>query len=100
VAQMDHGASLGQVAQGFSASSEFRTIYGAAPTDEGLVGGFYHNVLGRAPEPAGLDYWVGVLHAGSSAGSVLASISESAENVALVAPRIANGIALDLAPFL
>ncbi|WP_406857311.1 DUF4214 domain-containing protein [Alsobacter sp. KACC 23698] len=100
VAQMDHGASLGQVAQGFSASSEFRAIHGTAPTAEGLVNGFYQNVLGRAPEKAGFDYWVGALHAGSSSGAVLASISESAENVALVAPKIANGVALDLAPFL
>jgi hypothetical protein len=100
VSAMDKGASLRDVAAGFSASSEFKALYGANPSAESLVNGYYTNVLGRAPEKGGFDYWVGVLKAGASAGDVLASVAESAENVANVAPRIANGVQLDMGLFL
>jgi Domain of unknown function (DUF4214) len=39
----------------------------------------YQNVLGRAPDPAGLAAWVAVLDGGASRGQVLLGFSESAE---------------------
>ena len=89
---MDNGASLSSVAQGFVASDEFKQAYGANPSHTDLVTRFYQNILHRAPEQAGLDYWVGVLD-GNKAGvsDVLFNISESAENKAGLIGVIGNG---------
>lgn len=88
---MDKGLSLSFVAQEFVNSTEFKSIYGAAPTNLELVTKFYQNILGRDPEPAGRDYWVGVLNNGASVATVLGFISESGENVTGTASLIAAG---------
>ena len=58
---MDTGHSLEAVAGGFIASEEFKSLYGNAPSNEMFVTKLYNNVLGRAPEKGGFDYWVGLL---------------------------------------
>lgn len=91
---MDRGASLTDVAAGFVSSAEFLSIYGATPTNHDLVLRFYQNVLHRAPEQSGLDYWVGELdNHHQSVTQVLAGFSESPENQALVLGAISGGIA-------
>jgi hypothetical protein len=92
IGQLDRGASLESVSQGFVNSGEFQAAYGVSPTNRALVTQFYQNILHRAPEQAGLDYWVGVLdgqHA--SVAGVLMAISESAENKAGLIGVIGNG---------
>ena len=91
---LDGGASLRDVAAGFVTSAEFQTVYGTNPTNAQLVGKYYENVLHRAPEAGGYNYWLGVLdqHLDTAAG-VLANISESAENQAGVIGVIGNGFA-------
>jgi hypothetical protein len=91
ISQMDKGTSLKAVASGFAASDEFKTVYGAAPTNAELVGKFYENVLHRPAEKAGFDFWVGALNAGVPVAEVLAAISESQENVDGTAAVIAAG---------
>jgi len=91
IAQMDKGASLNDVAQSFINSSEFITLNGAAPSDNAFVSKLYENVLHRAGEQAGIDYWSGVLAAGAPRSAVLASFSESPENQAAVLKVIGNG---------
>lgn len=84
--QMEQGASLHDVAVGFSASAEFQAIYGAAPGNGELVERFYQNVLHRPGEAAGVNYWKGILDAhGDTVANVLLQFSESAENVAALA---------------
>ena len=58
-----------------------------------LLTNFYHNVLHRAPDQAGFDYWLSQLnnHDITPAGA-LASFSTSIENQALVIGSIQNGI--------
>ncbi|MBI3728238.1 MAG: DUF4214 domain-containing protein [Burkholderiales bacterium] len=90
---MDKGSSLTQVAAGFFQSPEFQKLYGAAPSNATLVGNFYQNVLHRAPDQVGYDYWLNQLNTGKiSAAGVLASFCDSPENQALVASSIQNGI--------
>lgn len=87
------GVSLAQVAQGFVDSTEFKTRYGALDNAAFLTQ-LYQNILHRAPDPAGLAYWLGLLDAGAlSRGQVLAGFADSPENVLLVAGAIADGIA-------
>lgn len=91
IGEMDKGASLASIANGFVLSDEFKLAYGVAPSNQALVTQFYQNILHRAPEKAGLDYWVGVLDGNGSRAGVLAAISESQENQAGLIGVIGNG---------
>ncbi|MBD8544573.1 DUF4214 domain-containing protein [Oxalobacteraceae sp. CFBP 8761] len=94
IAALDRGASLGAVAGGFADSREFRDMYGAAPSNAAVVGLLYRNVLDRAPDDSGFAFWLDVLDSGrDNVAGVLASFSESGENVAAVADLIGQGIA-------
>jgi hypothetical protein len=99
VAALDRGATLHDVASGFVDSAEFKAAYGATPSSAHIVDLFYQNVLGRAGDQAGVSYWTGLLDHGAAVADVLVGFSESAENIARVAPALAHGVVLDLAPF-
>ncbi len=91
---IDGGTSMVDIAAGFTASAEFRTMYGAAPSNAELVGKLYQNILDRASDQGGYAYWVKALDDRIvTLPEVLAMFSESAENKAGVAELIANGIA-------
>ena len=93
IKQMDNGALLGEVAQGFIGSAEFKFLYGEASDDGRFVELLYANVLQRSPDTGGYEYWLDALDAGLTRADVLAYFSESSENVLLVADAIGNGIA-------
>ena len=67
-----------QLADFFTASPEFAATYGALD-NTAFVTLLYNNVLGRAPDPAGLSGWVGLLQGGMSRGQVLLGFSDSVE---------------------
>jgi hypothetical protein len=76
-----------QLADFFAASPEFAATYGALD-DTQFVTLLYGNVLGRAPDQAGLDGWVALLQGGMSRGQVLLGFSESAEYQAAMAHEV------------
>ena len=97
----DNGKSAVTMAEDFTWSSEFQSVYNVRITDnyasgsnvQNLVKGFYNNVLGRDPDAGGLNYYTGVIQSHEkTVGRVLAEISDSPENHILVASAIANGI--------
>jgi hypothetical protein len=88
---MDHGHSLMQVAASFIDSAEFRDMYGANPNDAQYVEALYANVLHRAPDASGYDFWMHALQIAPRA-EVLVDFSESAENQAQVIGAIQHGI--------
>ncbi|MDT1853295.1 DUF4214 domain-containing protein, partial [Acinetobacter baumannii] len=67
--------------------------YGAGVTDGVFVDALYRNVLQRAPDQGGKDFWLGALADGVGRADVLLAFSDSAENVAQVAALIGNGFA-------
>ena len=90
---MDHGVTLVEVAANFIRSSEFSGRYGSDLSDEIFVDNLYHNILGRAPEQAGIDYWLNVLQEGKAGrDAVLTGFSESLENQILITGTIVDGI--------
>jgi arabinogalactan endo-1,4-beta-galactosidase len=90
---MERGASVASIAAGFVSSAEFKAIYGASPTNRDIATRFYQNVLGRAPDAAGLDYWTKVLDTGAAdVPSVLAGFADSPENKTLLAPKFQDGV--------
>lgn len=93
---LDRGASLEGVARGFTESIEFINRYGGAPTNEGLVAGFYRNILGREQDAEGAAFWVDHMNAGRlKAHEVLAQFSESPENVRLLDQTLSQGVWFD-----
>lgn len=90
---MDNGVSLTTIAKGFIASPEFQGKYGANPSYETYLNLLYNNILDRDPDSEGMNYWLTNMQNGiDSPAAVLASFSEGYENIANVAPDIANGI--------
>lgn len=90
--QIDTGAQLVNVASGFIASAEFKSVYGENPSNTDLVAKLYQNVLGRDGEEGGITFWTGELNnAARSVAEVLAGFSESPENVQSVGQAIGNG---------
>jgi Ca2+-binding RTX toxin-like protein len=92
IAQADLGTSVAEVAKGFVLSDEFKALYGAAPTNQELVNRLYQNVLHRAGDQGGIEFWLGVLDSkAATVAEVLAGFAESPENVAAIARVIGNG---------
>lgn len=92
---MDSGQSLDTVASGFINSAEFQSVYGSSPTHQQFVTKLYNNVLHRAPDQGGYDYWTGLLDTNKISKVVtLVQFSESPENQAGVIGVIQNGIDL------
>ncbi|MFZ6771138.1 DUF4214 domain-containing protein [Undibacterium sp. SXout7W] len=90
---MDKGASLEHIAAGFFQSPEFQKIYGNKPDNKTLLTNFYQNVLHRAPDPDGFNYWIRELNDGKiTQAGALASFCDSPENQILVIGAIQNGI--------
>lgn len=89
---MDNGVTLVDVADGFLKSAEAIKLYGTNATAEEFVGRLYNNVLHRAPEQAGFDFWVNAIKLGFSRADLLAQFAESGENRAQVIAAIEGGI--------
>ena len=97
---LDVGIDILAISQGFVNSAEFKQVYGANPTNAHIIDLFYQNVLGRAGEPGGVAYWLNALNIGVPVSEVLQGFAVSAENHAIVDPKLAQGILLDHSAFL
>ena len=97
IAQMDKGMDVVEVAARFIDSNEFRELYGSNVSSADFLTKVYSNVLDRAPDTAGLNWWVNEMSTNPSKTwqKVLADFSESAENQANVASLISNGVIYD-----
>jgi T5SS/PEP-CTERM-associated repeat protein len=56
-----NGTPLSEIASLFIDQDETRDLYPASQSDAEFATAVYDNVLGRIPDQAGLDFWVGVL---------------------------------------
>jgi Domain of unknown function (DUF4214) len=81
------GTPLASIAQSFATSAEFLLTYGALNNTQ-YVTLLYNNVLGRAPDPAGLNAWVAALNGGTTRGQVLLGFSESAEHISTSSNKV------------
>jgi Ca2+-binding RTX toxin-like protein len=75
------GQKLESVAAGFVNSGEFAATYGNSLSSTQFITLLYQNVLGRAPDQAGLSSWLDSMMAGASRTSVVLGFSNSAEYV-------------------
>ena len=84
-----NGVPLSDISTIFANSAQFGTLYGGAnattPANTTLVTAMYQNVLGRAPDAAGLAFWIGT---GDTAAQLLQAFTQSNEAINLFAPHI------------
>jgi hypothetical protein len=101
--RMDDGTSIQQVSKEFMRQVEFDTMYGVNPSDEVFIKQLYLNVLHRAPDADGFQYWMNTLGHNSNPdkaevrAQMLIDFSDSLENVKLVAENVKHG--LDYLPY-
>jgi len=81
------GESLTTISDQFAQSAEFAAQYGPIDDSE-FVKRVYQNVLGRPPDPGGLEHWVGQLAAGMTRGQMMVQFSESPEYRNLIANEV------------
>ena len=79
------------LADAFLAAPEFSLKYGTNPTNTAFVTALYTNVLGRAPDPAGLAFWISTANSGTARDALLVSFALSAENANLIGSHVQNG---------
>jgi len=72
VQALNNGASLATITQGFLSTPESSAIYPASQTSAQFVTAFYQTVFGRAPDAAGLAFWVSAVDAAGGSGSAAA----------------------------
>lgn len=93
ISVLDDGISMNAVSASFIASAEFKSLFGANPTNSELVTAFYRNVLHRDPEQAGYAYWLNILDKKlDTVENVLSNFAAGKENYDAVLPTIASGI--------
>jgi hypothetical protein len=80
LAQTNDGSGV-TIADGFIQSGEFQHLYGTL-NDGQFITQMYENVLGRAPDTAGYNFWLGQMQAGTTQAMVLVGFAESPENTA------------------
>jgi serralysin len=98
IGEMDKGQSLTSVANNFLIQQEFFALYGNSQTDTDYLTSLYQNVLHRAPDQPGLDYWLKELTDHTQTYStVLISFSADTEYQAQIVGKISNGI--DFIPY-
>lgn len=83
------------IAAQFAASPEFAQRYGANTTNDQFLTALYQNVLGRAPDAAGDDFWLGQLARGESRAQLLIDFADSAENQGHVVPIKGQGVMVE-----
>ncbi|BAP46039.1 DUF4214 domain-containing protein [Pseudomonas sp. 21LCFQ02] len=77
---LDQGATIQQVAQGFVDSAEFKKLT-PGTDNKSIINSFYQHVLHRDADAGGFKYWEDSMAGGMTASEVLVSFSESAENM-------------------
>ena len=93
----ENGHTIQSIASEFLISSEFKTLYGDNASADVFITAMYANVLHRAADPAGYQWWVNAVMGGADRGGVVVGFSESAENQSNVNPGLMNGF--DYIPF-
>ena len=83
-----NGGSNTQIAQTFAQSDEFVTKYGSSLSNTQYLDLIYQNVLGRAADGAGRDYWTQQMAAGMSRGEILNQFAQSPEFTVSAATKV------------
>lgn len=85
------GNTISSAAHSFTLSQEFQALYGPAVSNEQFVTLLYQNILHRAYDQAGYDYWLTELNgAEGDRGIMIVSFADSQEYIAATQTAIAS----------
>jgi hypothetical protein len=85
--QLQLGLGAAGLANQIASSAEFQADH-AGQSATAYVTSLYQDGLGRAPDPSGLQNWVGAMQNGASQASVLLGIATSAEGQTHLSPSV------------
>lgn len=86
--QWEKGVETQEMAARFYDSAEFKTNFGENLSDSDFMQQIYSNILGRDPDPIGLNFYTDELSAGTKTREqIIAEFSESEENLIITAGR-------------
>lgn len=92
VRDADNGQTLKQLSYNFLISQEFQDRFGSDLSDAQFIERLYLNVLKRAPDMEGTQYWLADMAGGQTRTDLLFNFSESAENKANTATLVNDGV--------
>lgn len=75
------GNTIQGAAQAFTDSAEFQSLYGASVDDYNFVTLLYQNILNRAADQAGYDYWLAEINHSGNRGGMVVSFANSGEYI-------------------
>lgn len=87
----ENGQALLDIAGSFIDSGEFKTLYGDKVSAATFIDKMYQNILQRAGEPAGVNWWVEQVNGGADRRSVLLGFADGPENKTKLLPDMING---------
>ncbi len=90
--QVEAGLSQRKLSEAFVASQEFADRFGEDPTAEEFIDALYTNILGRASDGSGRDFWVGQIEDGVDRADALIAFADSPENQDLNADNYDAGM--------
>jgi hypothetical protein len=77
------GLSLRRMRASLYGSNEYASVHGGGTT-AGYVTAAYRDILGRVPDAAGLEYWIGLIEAGTPRGTVADRFLNTSEARAVI----------------
>jgi len=87
-----NGGSVAQIAQIFTQTSEFASLYGTNLDSSQFLDILYSNVLGRSADASGKSYWLQQLAGGMSKGDALDNFAQSPELQAKTASSVMTAL--------
>lgn len=76
-----NGNNMPDAAQAFTESTEFQTLYGPSVNNYQFVDLLYQNILHRAADQAGYDYWIAEINQSGNRGGMIVSFANSNEYI-------------------
>jgi hypothetical protein len=92
-----NGEDITSISGSFISSNEFKLMYGEDVSAAKFVDALYKNVLHRAGEPDGFNWWINAVTNGADRRTVLNGFAQSDENRKNLLPDMQNGF--DYVPF-
>ena len=89
---LDQGLSIEDIAGYFTQSSEFLGLYGADPSNQGLIDQLYANLFGRDVEQTGQAFWLNALENGLSVPELVVAFSGATELRSLIETDVDDGL--------
>lgn len=75
------GNTIQGAAQAFTEGTEFQSLYGSSVDNYQFINLLYQNILGRAADQAGYNYWISEINQSGNRGGMIVSFANSGEYI-------------------